>query len=190
MDTKNLLDSFRSRIQVKPSGCWEWTGARDSNGYGRFGQTTAHRVSCAVFTGSDIKGHHVHHLCNNPPCVNPSHLVAITEKLHTAVTVGGTGYRNARVSHCPSGHPYDDINGYRHPTRRNRLCRKCHAVRNKALANSHPGRPSPYPDVSWSRLNERWKVELSVSNNKVFFGYYDDESEAVYVCEQVISQLR
>lgn len=190
MDANTLLTYFRSKIQVMPNGCWEWMGARSMGGYGRIGESEyAHRFSCAYFTGSEVRGKHVHHLCENPPCVNPSHLVAITVRQHTAVTPGSTSYRFARVTSCPQGHPYDEVNGYTRKARQHRMCRKCHAIRNKAIANSRPKRKSTFTGVTLSRLNERWKVEPSVKGQKVFISYFDDEREAAYVYDQVILQF-
>lgn len=60
------------------SRCWEWTGARTRDGYGRFkieGRTVlAHRLSFLLATG--IEPEHVLHKCNNRSCVRPLHLAA------------------------------------------------------------------------------------------------------------------
>lgn len=60
------------------SECWNWTGFKDKDGYGkiRIGNTNrgAHRISWALHFGDMPEGVSVLHNCNNPSCVNPSHL--------------------------------------------------------------------------------------------------------------------
>lgn len=66
------------------SGCWVWEGARDAKGYGQFkvnGQAWwAHRVAYTLAHGPIRAGMWVHHVCNNPRCVNPDHLVEVTPR--------------------------------------------------------------------------------------------------------------
>lgn len=64
------------------TGCWEWTGARHKQGYGK--QTIkrseqqvfpAHRLAAMVYLGFSIDSEElVCHKCDNPPCCNPEHL--------------------------------------------------------------------------------------------------------------------
>ena len=72
---------FWAKVDVgAPDSCWEWTAAR-SHRYGVFsrggrggGMHHAHRVSWEIANGEIPPGMVVRHICDNPPCVNPSHL--------------------------------------------------------------------------------------------------------------------
>ena len=70
--------AFARYARPVPSGCIEWSGSRDSGGYGTVSvngsNRKAHRIALerAGFTVPDNA--FVLHSCDNPPCVNPSHL--------------------------------------------------------------------------------------------------------------------
>jgi hypothetical protein len=76
---------FLARVQVAPSGCWLWTGARDRHGYGLFSHRSRHRFAHR-FAYEHAKGPypldrpHTDHLCFRPACVNPDHLEAVTHQ--------------------------------------------------------------------------------------------------------------
>lgn len=94
-----------------PQGCWEWTGNIDSNGYGRLsvgGKTTlAHRYSYYIHCGDLIDGEVVRHSCDNPPCVNPKHLIqgSQNENMQDAIQ---------RNRWSPNHGKYDRFRGEKH----------------------------------------------------------------------------
>lgn len=84
-----------------PSGCWPWTGARNSDGYGlmRIGShydgsrrmSVTHRIAWELAHKRPIPpGMNACHKCDNPPCGNPTHLFLGTQRdnLRDAVQKG------------------------------------------------------------------------------------------------------
>jgi hypothetical protein len=91
----------KESYEINPaSGCWEWTGYIDRNGYGRLydrsapkGQRTewAHRAFYRRQKGPIPDRYEVDHVCQNTKCVNPEHLDAVSKAEHAARTMRRLG---------------------------------------------------------------------------------------------------
>lgn len=94
-----------------PEGCWPWTGAKDQDGYGIFWDGTYRqngtghyvrvtRWTYTQFIGPIPAGKQLCHTCDNPPCVNPSHLwVGTTADNHADRERKGRGRRSHGSEH-------------------------------------------------------------------------------------------
>lgn len=129
---------FMRHVEPEPnSGCWLWTGYRNQGGYGVTsldGQARlAHRVSYEVASGPVPEGLELDHLCRTRPCVNPTHLEAVTRAVNirrgdkVAMWMGAPRSQSVKT-HCPSGHAYSESNTSRDAKNR-RKCRECRRAR-------------------------------------------------------------
>lgn len=120
--TPNLLPAnWAAKITVTESGCWQWTGARNSNGYGIAcigdGRTAlAHRATYTAMVAPIADGLQIDHLCRNRDCCNPAHLEPVTAAVNQQRA-------KALITHCPQGHAYDGANTFYKSGARQ--CREC-----------------------------------------------------------------
>jgi hypothetical protein len=129
-----LADRLWSKVVITP-GCWLFTGAKVT-GYGVLsrgpagaGRIQAHRAAWELLVGPIPEGLQIDHLCRVRNCVNPDHLEPVTPRENFLRGEGVSG-KNARKTHCPQGHPYDEQNTYRTPTggRQCLTCRRQHSA--------------------------------------------------------------
>lgn len=132
------MERFFSRTKKRSSGCWEWKGRMNKDGYGRFTfrgkDCFAHRVS--FFLNYEYWPEEVAHLCENRKCVRPSHLGDLTHPENMAMI----RWPNARKTHCPEGHPYDDENTLV-DSRGWRKCKICYKATIRRHYDKHLRRP-------------------------------------------------
>ena len=137
--------------------CWLWTSAHDKDGYGafwgndRFGR--AHRFAYETYVGPIPEGLEIDHLCRNRACQNWAHMEPVTCQVNLLRGIGPSAV-NAAKTHCPQGHPYDELNTI--VVRTGRQCRACNVERKRQSwpamrAHANEGR----------RLRHRAKKKLS-----------------------------
>lgn len=103
-----LIDQFYRYVGRKqPNGCILWTGTTTKDGYGRISKTIAnskrqaHRISYELFVGPIHDSLFVLHRCDNPLCINPTHLFLGTHQDNmTDMLVKGRSSRGERNRHA------------------------------------------------------------------------------------------
>ncbi len=126
------------RVLPEPnSGCWLWMGRGHSQGYGRLGESFAHRLSYETFKGPIPEGLQIDHLCRVRLCVNPAHLEAV--EWHENWRRGeSTSAKQSRQQECVRGHSLTGTNLVSN-SRGTRQCRICHNDRRRSARHKKRG---------------------------------------------------
>ena len=149
LDDRRLPRAFWDRVELTAEGCWRWTGAIDTGGYGMvswgpypWGTARAHRVAYLAFVGPIERGLVLDHLCHSTAvtrgecmgsscehrqCVNPDHLEVVSIRTNNLRGMSWAA-QNARATHCVRGHSLEGANLYVTPSGR-RQCRTCGNLR-------------------------------------------------------------
>jgi len=159
---RSTEDRFWSKVRVgDPNECWPWMAGK-VGGYGRFSGPSrrlvlAHRFAFELLRGPIPAGRQLHHVCENPGCVNPSHLNPVKPRQHTVkLSPNSIGYKNARKTHCPKGHPLTGSNvtvkkGKGYTGRGCKQCQRDRYQRNKE--NNRKAARDRYAATSVNRIN-------------------------------------
>ena len=122
--------------------CIEWEGPRNNHGYGYAskavdGTHLAHRIMWMLVNGPVPDGMVIRHTCDNPPCVNPLHLLVGSRKDNARDMVERDRWNNQHKGkpipdRCVNGHPITD-EALTNPGKGRRWrCRECFRIRDRA----------------------------------------------------------
>jgi hypothetical protein len=136
----NAADRFFAKVTPGPNGCLLWTGALDSNGYGRFQDVNGRNMPAHRWLLERVFGPNrdkvTDHLCRTPACVRPSHLEFVTASVNILRGVGPARCRAraAARTHCAHKHELSGANLYLYVSRAgktSRMCKACMRTNNK-----------------------------------------------------------
>jgi hypothetical protein len=128
-----LLESKVLRVPF--STCWYYTGTLNNRGYGLIDvnrkKMSAHRVALSNALGRPLQGQ-ANHICDEPTCINPSHLYEGTQSdnIQDAIRRNRHSNQNVHRTECKRGHRFTVENTY--VLNGKRVCRECKATLQRA----------------------------------------------------------
>lgn len=123
------FDEMRCPRNDLKGSCRIFRGCKRANVYGTVSfhgkKMLVHRYVWERDVGPIPQGMVMDHRCMVPACINIDHLRVVTRAVNNAENTTGSSSK----THCPQGHPYDDVNTAR--SKHGRICRECHRVRSR-----------------------------------------------------------
>jgi hypothetical protein len=141
-------------IKLDTDDCIPWPFAKDDNGYGKIWfmgvLCLASRVALHLHNGFDLGSPlEAMHTCDNPPCINPRHLIPGTHK-QNFLDASKKGRLHRTI--CDRGHELSENNTYVSP-KGVRACIKC-KNRSRYGASYNPRRAVKLPESTINALRE------------------------------------
>lgn len=145
-DDKPTIHRFLDRVEITET-CWIWHGRTSAGGYGRIDDNgvdkQTHRYAFEAFLWPIPEGMQLDHVkargCIGPICCNPAHLEVVTPRENTLRSTNLAAI-NARKTHCPKGHRYDEENTAVVGGRR--VCRTCKRANDRVRRQNKKTRPA------------------------------------------------
>lgn len=80
--TQPITKRLERHYQIdKQTGCWNWIGCTNKNGYNMFMYKNrmmgSHRASYLIYKDSIEQNTEIQQTCGNKNCINPDHLVKV-----------------------------------------------------------------------------------------------------------------
>jgi hypothetical protein len=183
------FDSLRMRLHERSmpadNGCVEWMLKPNSSGYG---STTFRRVSAeshvlayAAYKGDVFPGDRICHTCDNPKCLNPSHLFKSDQKGNIADCLA-KGRHATQVcpeklitrgdAHWTRQHPerklFGDLNGSRkHPERLKRGADNSKSKLTEEIVREMRRRYFVVGGYTYTRLSKQFGVTIRAAKMAV-----------------------
>lgn len=156
-DIHDLPTQVSSRINViEETGCWEWTGHLDRDGYGRVHAfmdgknktVLTHRYAYATLKGELIPGLCLDHKCRNRACCCPEHLEQVTPRENVVRGIGSSalGAASARCPRCNAEYTVRKDG--------RRVCVACHRLKSEEWDRQHPERRREISRAVYQRRKE------------------------------------
>ena len=129
-DRQKLQANLLRRKIVDDQGCWLWSGATDSDGYGRifaFGRNqTVSRIAAWLWLGLDLNDSESMstHQCDNKRCFNPEHLRVGDNSSNQLERFEKHPKPWKDATHCVNGHEFSFLTTKRN-SRGHRICLLC-----------------------------------------------------------------
>jgi hypothetical protein len=161
---EDQFPGIRSRFEnlgwtVTEDGCWEWNGSRHKTGYGQIsgtgasGPLKAHRVSYELYVGEFDQALYILHKCDNPPCVNPSHLYPGTnqDNMDDANNRGRAKHMYMSGEFAPASKlTWEQVQQIRASTEPGIVLARKYSVSNTSITNIRKGKTWKTPGVKVS----------------------------------------
>jgi len=181
----SLQERFSKKINKSGSetypDCWIWEGGKTSKGYGSFkyyqdrSAIGAHVSSYLFYIGEVPKGMLVRHRCDNPPCVNPEHLIigSNSDNMKDMFERGRNGPQTKKQTHCKKGHSFEEFEPIVYVKKQGRqigeeyrVCKECKRINDSKRKGNNLEYMREYNRKNRDKLNEQKRLQYHARKNQ------------------------